>query len=133
MLGQHDTARPGSLDAGRGRNPTGGRRREADYYAAQDRAAVSSELPPDMDRFAPVRLLRRGGLARLLGWPNRLVDHLELLIGWTAPIDWEPGNRRMRRRSGTRAAEALGVSEGDYIRKCHWDTHASGSDPRILY
>ena len=97
--------------AGRGPNPTGGRRRDANYYAAQDRAAVPAELPTGADRFAPVRLLRRNGLARVLGWPGRIVDHLELLVSWSAPVDWKPGNLRIVWRSVAETAQALGISE----------------------
>ena len=111
MLDQQDTGRAGSPIAGRGPNPTGGRRRDADYYAAQDRAAAPVELPAGADRFTAVRLLRRSGLARALGWPNRIVVHLELLLSWTAPIDWKPGGLRIVWRSVADTAEALGISQ----------------------
>ena len=111
MLDQQDTIHPATSFAGRGPNPTGGRRRDADYYAAQDRAAVPGELPTGADRFAPVRLLRRNGLARHLGWPSRIVDHLELLVSWTAPVDWKPGNLRIVWHSVAETAQTLGISE----------------------
>ena len=72
---------------------------------------MPGELPAGMDRFAPVRLLRRNGLARILGWPSRIVDHLELLVSWSAPVDWQPGNLRIVWRSVAETAQSLGISE----------------------
>lgn len=109
-----DTSAPSG--ASRSCNPTGGRRRDSSFYAALDRASSIPDLPDGTDRFTAIRLLRRQGLAARLGWSGRLVDHIELLVQATAPLDWEPGNLRITWRSVSQTAEDLGISEAQVRR-----------------
>lgn len=111
MLNQHPADTSAAVAASLSCNPTGGRRRDPDFYAALDRAASIPDLPEDADRFTAVRLLRRRGLAARLGWTRPLVDHLEYVIQGTTDLDWQPGNLRVNWRTVSRTAFDLGVSE----------------------
>ena len=100
-----------STPSGRGRNPTGGRRRTSAHWEAQDRAAGFAGLPPGAGRFDIVNLLRREGVAAAAGWRRGLVEHLALLVRHTYDGDWLSGGRPVVWLSVRAAAEALGISE----------------------
>ena len=86
----------------------GGRPRRENHYRAEAAAAAYAGLPDGEDRYAVVRALREVG--RRAGWNNRLIAHLELLIGYTRPQDWRLGNRPIVYLKVETAAHKLGIS-----------------------
>ena len=86
----------------------GGRPRRENHYRAEAAAAAYAGLPDGEDRYAVVRALREVG--RRAGWNNRLIAHLELLIGYTRPQDWWLGNRPIVYLKVQTAAHKLGIS-----------------------
>ena len=86
----------------------GGRPRRENHYQAEAAAAAYTGLPDGEDRYAVVRALREVG--RQAGWNNRLIAHLELLIGYTRPQDWWLGHRPIVYLKVQTAAHKLGIS-----------------------
>ena len=99
----------------RGPNPTGGRKRDAAFYEALDRAQGTPDLPKGTNRFTATRLLANRGFARSQGWHPTLVAQLDFYIGKTRPLDWLPGNLRIVWPTVEDTAEELGVTE-DTVR-----------------
>ena len=99
----------------RGPNPTGGRKRDAAFYEALDRAQGIPDLPKGTNRFTATRLLANRGFARSQGWHPTLVAQLDFYIGKTRPLDWLPGNLRIVWPTVEDTAEELGVTE-DTVR-----------------
>ena len=85
----------------------GGRPRRENHYRAEAAAAYTG-LPDGEDRSAIVRALREVG--RRAGWNDRLIAHLELLIGYTRPQDWWLGHRPIVYLKVQTAAYKLGIS-----------------------
>ena len=100
--------------SGSGACPAGGRPRREIHYQAESAAAAFIGLPEGDDRFAVVRLLREVG--RESGWTGRLIEHLELLIGFTRPQDWFCGHRPIVYLQVQSAAERLGLSASQIQR-----------------
>ena len=86
----------------------GGRPRRENHYRAEAAAAAYTGLPDGEDRYAVVRALREIG--REAGWNDRLIAHLELLIGYTRPQDWWLGHRPIVYIKVQTAAHKLGIS-----------------------
>ena len=107
---QHDyrTAATTAGAPGPSRNPTGSRARTLAHYQAEDQAAAFAGLPPDTDRFTVIGLLKEAGQA--CGWNRLLIDHLDLLIGYTRPQDWRPGGRPLVWLTVREAGNRLGIS-----------------------
>ena len=100
--------------SGSGACPAGGRPRREIHYRAESAAAAFTGLPEGDDRFAIVRALREVG--REAGWTGRLIEHLELLIGFTRPQDWFCGHRPIVYLQVQSAAERLGLSASQIQR-----------------
>ena len=100
--------------SGSGACPAGGRPRREIHYRAESAAAAFTGLPEGDDRFAIVRTLREVG--REAGWTGRLIEHLELLIGFTRPQDWFCGHRPIVYLQVQSAAERLGLSASQIQR-----------------
>ena len=96
-------------------NPTGGRKRDAVFYEALDRADSTPDLPKGTNRFTAIRLLANRSFARAQGWHPALVAQLDFYIGKTRPLDWLPGNLRIVWPRVEDTAEELGVTE-DTVR-----------------
>lgn len=86
----------------------GGRPRRENHYRAEAAAAGYAGLPDGEDRYAVVRALREVG--REAGWNDRLIAHIELLIGYTRPQDWWLGCRPIVYIKVQTAAHKLGIS-----------------------
>ncbi len=115
MSDQAITGRPGGGSTSRSPNPSGGRKRDAAFYEALDRADGLPDLPPGTNRFTATRLLTNRGFARTQGWRPTLVAQLHFYIGNTKPLDWLPGNLRIAWPSVEDTADALGIDE-DTVR-----------------
>lgn len=111
MSDQDATGRSGGGDAPRSPNPSGGRKRDAAFYEALDRADGLPDLPPGTNRFTATRLLSNRGFASAQGWHPTLVTQLHFYIENTKPLDWLPGNLRIAWPSAEVTADALGVDQ----------------------
>ena len=115
MSDQATTGRPGGGNTPRGPNPSGGRKRDAAFYEALDRANGLPDLPKGANRFTATRLLSNRGFASTQGWHPTLVAQLHFYIGNTKPLDWLPGYLRIVWPSVEDTADALGIDE-DTVR-----------------
>ncbi|MCY4318033.1 MAG: replication initiation protein RepC [Alphaproteobacteria bacterium] len=115
MSDQDIACRPESGDVRCGPNPTGGRKRDALFYEALDRADEIPDLPRGADRFTVTRLLSHRGFAKTQGWRAELVSQLHFYISCGKPLDWHPGNLRIVWPRVSETAKELGVSE-DTVR-----------------
>ena len=111
MSDQGTTRRPGGGSTSRSPNPSGGRKRDAAFYEALNRADGIPDLPKGADRFTITRVLGRRGFAKTLGWRPELVSQLHFYISCGKPLDWHPGNLRIVWPQVSETADELGISE----------------------
>ena len=89
--------------------PTGRRASSPLHRDMAARAARFAGLPANVSPYDILRLIKRVG--NDIGFTPVLVQHLEYLIGFTRPGDWEPGNRPVVYAQMTAQAIDLGITE----------------------
>ena len=92
----------------------GSRPRTAQHLRAEETADAFTGLPPGCDQYEAIRLLKT---TRLPGWTQTLIGHLELLLGYTRPQDWQPGQRPIVWLSVWETAHRLGLHSTNQVRR----------------
>ena len=95
-------------------NPTGRRPRGPAHFASEQAAAAFHGLPEGDSHHEIGDLLDAVGTRA--GWSPALVDHFQLLLEWTRPVDWLPGARPIVWLSVAETAWQLGISPSQVRR-----------------
>ena len=95
-------------------NPTGRRPRGPAHFVSEQSAAAFNGLPEGDSHHEIGDLLDAVG-ARA-GWSPALVDHFQLLLDWTRPVDWLPGSRPIVWLSVAETAWQLSISTSQVRR-----------------
>ena len=95
-------------------NPTGRRPRGPAHFVSERTAAAFHGLPEGDNHHEIGDLLDAVGATA--GWSPALVDHFQLLLGWTRPVDWLPGSRPIVWLSVAETAYRLGISTSQVRR-----------------
>ena len=95
-------------------NPTGRRPRGPAHFVSERTAAAFHGLPEGDNHHEIGDLLDAVGATA--GWSPALVDHFQLLLGWTRPVDWLPGSRPIVWLSVAETAFRLGISTSQVRR-----------------
>ena len=95
-------------------NPTGRRPRGPAHFVSERTAAAFHGLPEGDSHHEIGDLLDAVGATA--GWSPALVDHFQLLLDWTRPVDWLPGSRPIVWLSVAETAFRLGISTSQVRR-----------------
>lgn len=95
-------------------NPTGRRPRGPAHFVSERTAAAFHGLPEGDSHHEIGDLLDAVGATA--GWSPALIDHFQLLLGWSRPVDWLPGSRPIVWLSVAETAYKLGISTSQVRR-----------------
>ena len=105
-------------------NPTGRRPRGPAHFASEQAAAAFHGLPEGDSHHEIGDLLDAVGTRA--GWSPALVDHFQLLLEWTRPVDWLPGAQPIVWLSVAETAWQLGISPSQ-VRRNEAAMHCLGA------